>query len=591
MASRLPVAPPVTVLRYFSGAVRKHPWLVFFSLLGPIGLQLSVLATPWYLREFINLLVEPAGTIPESTFVHVIIIIAVLMTSAWAMRRLRGWTQIYLEVGVMAELTAGAYAGLLRHSHHFFASQFSGTLTRRITKYRDGFETLYDVLTMTLLPLTIFIGGATLVLGSRNLTLGVVFALWCVGVLWLQFKLAQWRQPMRELRSAEDSALVGAIADGITNKSAIQLFTGMRHEIERLTQVIGRWRAATLRSWIADENIWTVQGFLMIMLNAGMLYTAYLYWRQGLLTVGDFVLMQTYIAGTFDQIFNINRDLRRVYDALADAGEMVGILEMPPEVEDREHPEPLRQVHGEVKFIDVDFRYRNADTILEHFTLAIRAGEKVALVGPSGAGKSTITKLVLRLYDVTQGSVQIDRVDVREIAQESLRSAIAFVPQDPVLFHRTLRENIRYGRRDATDEEVLAAARKAHCHEFIERLPQQYETFVGERGVKLSGGERQRIAVARAILKDAPILVLDEATSSLDSESEALIQDAFDVLMKGKTVIAIAHRLSTIMHMDRIVVVEGGRIVDEGTHDELLARGGLYQKLWSIQAGGFLAEE
>jgi ABC-type multidrug transport system fused ATPase/permease subunit len=199
--------------------------------------------------------------------------------------------------------------------------------------------------------------------------------------------------------------------------------------------------------------------------------------------------------------------------------------------------------------------------------------------------------LVLRLYDVTQGSVQIDRIDVREIGQDTLRDAIAFVPQDPVLFHRTLMENIRYGRRDASDEEVYAAAREAHCHEFIARLPQGYDTFVGERGVKLSGGERQRIAVARAILKDAPILVLDEATSSLDSESEALIQDALDTLMQGKTVIAIAHRLSTIMHMDRIVVVEGGRIADEGTHDELLARGGLYQKLWNIQAGGFIADE
>jgi ABC-type multidrug transport system fused ATPase/permease subunit len=415
--------------------------------------------------------------------------------------------------------------------------------------------------------------------------------LWCAVVLWLQFKLAQWRQPMRELRTAEDSAVVGAIADAITNHPAIVLFSGGTHEIGRLAAVAARWRDATIRSWVADENIWTVQGLLMIMLNVGMLWGAYRYWAQGLLTVGDFVLIQTYVAGTFDQIFNINRDLRRVYDAFADAGEMVGILEMQPEVQDPKHPEKLGEAHGEVRFVDVDFGYRHAEPILSHFTLAIRGGEKVALVGPSGAGKSTITKLVLRLYDVTQGSVQIDRIDVREIGQDTLRDAIAFVPQDPVLFHRTLMENIRYGRRDASDEEVYAAAREAHCHEFIARLPQGYDTFVGERGVKLSGGERQRIAVARAILKDAPILVLDEATSSLDSESEALIQDALDTLMQGKTVIAIAHRLSTIMHMDRIVVVEGGRIADEGTHDELLARGGLYQKLWNIQAGGFIADE
>jgi ATP-binding cassette subfamily B protein len=280
-----------------------------------------------------------------------------------------------------------------------------------------------------------------------------------------------------------------------------------------------------------------------------------------------------------------------VYDAFADAGEMAGILERPLDVADPKTPVKLGIVRGEVSFDDVGFRYQGNQSVISDFSLTIRSGEKVALVGSSGAGKSTITKLLLRLFDVTSGSVKIDGIDVRDMAQDDLRAHIAFVPQDPVLFHRTLMDNIRYGRRDATDEEVIEAARKAHCHEFIERLSKGYETYVGERGVKLSGGERQRIAVARAILKNAPILVLDEATSSLDSESEALIQDALNVLMQGKTVIAIAHRLSTIMHMDRILVIEGGRIADQGTHQELLSREGLYQKLWNIQAGGFLVEE
>jgi ATP-binding cassette subfamily B protein len=266
-------------------------------------------------------------------------------------------------------------------------------------------------------------------------------------------------------------------------------------------------------------------------------------------------------------------------------------LERPLDVADPKAPVQLGTVRGEVSFDDVGFRYQGNQSVISDFSLTIRSGEKVALVGSSGAGKSTITKLLLRLFDVTSGSVKIDGIDVRDMAQDDLRAHIAFVPQDPVLFHRTLMDNIRYGRRDATDEEVIEAARKAHCHEFIERLSKGYETYVGERGVKLSGGERQRIAVARAILKNAPILVLDEATSSLDSESEALIQDALNVLMEGKTVIAIAHRLSTIMHMDRILVIEGGRIADQGTHQELLSREGLYQKLWNIQAGGFLVEE
>lgn len=588
---QIPIAPPQTVLRYFGRALRRHPWLVALSIIGPLGLQLAQLAAPWYLREFFDLLVQPAGSVPERAFISLIIVITALGLASWAMRRLRGWAVTYLETSVMQELIEEAFSGLLRHSHQFFSSQFSGTLTRRVTKYRDAYETLYDVLTMTLLPLMLFIGGAALVLASRNLVLGLGFALWCAGVLWMQFKLAQWRQPLREERTALDSAVVGALADAITNQSAIALFSGFRHEAQRLRGILEKWRAAIVRSWIADENIWAVQGLLMIGLNTAMLYGAYVYWTRGELTVGDFVLIQSYILGTFDQIFNINRDLRRVYDSFADAGEMVGILEKPHGVADPLHPARIPAVSGAVAFDDAGFAYQSQSPILRHFSLAIAPGEKVALVGPSGAGKSTITKLVLRLFDVSEGSVRIDGIDVRDMTQDDLRDIVAFVPQDPVLFHRSLLENIRYGRRDATDEEVFAAAREAHCHEFIVKLPQGYGTLVGERGVKLSGGERQRIAVARAILKDAPILVLDEATSSLDSESEALIQDALNRLMEGKTVIAIAHRLSTIMHMDRIVVIEGGQIADSGTHSELLRRPGLYQKLWNIQAGGFLGEE
>jgi ATP-binding cassette subfamily B protein len=221
--------------------------------------------------------------------------------------------------------------------------------------------------------------------------------------------------------------------------------------------------------------------------------------------------------------------------------------------------------------------------------LRVRSGEKVALVGPSGAGKSTIVKILFRFYEITRGKILIDGQDISRVTQESLRDQISLVPQEPILFHRTLRENIRYGRPGASDEEVVEAARQAHCHEFISGLDKGYDTYVGERGIKLSGGERQRVAIARAILKNAPILVLDEATSSLDSESEALIQDALRVLMRDKTVIVIAHRLSTIMQMDRIIVLENGTVADMGTHQELLrTEGGLYKKLWQLQAGGFL---
>jgi ATP-binding cassette, subfamily B, bacterial len=330
----------------------------------------------------------------------------------------------------------------------------------------------------------------------------------------------------------------------------------------------------------------------MLVIQVGLLWAATHLWLEGHLLVGDFVLVQAYLLTTFERLVSINRELRRFYDSFADASEMVALLELPREVPDVPDAPALGVEGGRIDFRDVSFAFnKKSEPVFERFSLSIREGEKVALVGPSGAGKSTVTRLLLRLYDVQSGLVEIDGQNVRAVSQDSLRENIAYVPQEPILFHRTLKENIRYGHRDATDEEVIEAARKAHCHEFIAALPAGYDTYVGERGVKLSGGERQRVAIARAILKNAPILILDEATSSLDSESEALIQDALDELMRGKTVIAIAHRLSTIMKMDRILVMDGGRIVAEGTHHELLNAGGLYEKLWNIQAGGFANEQ
>lgn len=326
-----------------------------------------------------------------------------------------------------------------------------------------------------------------------------------------------------------------------------------------------------------------------IAFNIVLIGGAIFYWQQGVLTVGDFMLIQMYVMGLMNRIWNVGRNIRQLYEAFAEATEMLDIIELTPDIVDKPDAKALAVSEGDIVFDRVRFAYHEGQNVLSDFDLHIAPHEKVALVGLSGAGKTTITKLLLRLYDIQDGAIRIDGQSIADVTQESVRRAIAFVPQEPVLFHRTLMENIRYGRAGATDEEVIAAAKQAHCYEFISHYPEGFETMVGERGVKLSGGERQRVAIARAILKNAPILVLDEATSSLDSESEHLIQDALTTLMEGKTVIAVAHRLSTVMKMDRIIVMEQGAVTLSGTHDALLSHEeNLYKKLWEIQAGGFL---
>ena len=313
---------------------------------------------------------------------------------------------------------------------------------------------------------------------------------------------------------------------------------------------------------------------------------------MGLVSVGVFTLIQFYFIDIGEKLWGITRVIRDLYQGYADSKEMVEILKLSHEIEDTKEAKPLpEKINGKIDFENVVFNFTNSRDVLSHITIHIEPGEKIALVGPSGAGKSTFVRLLLRFYNLTSGSISIDGQDIKNSTLESLRKNISFVPQDPVLFHRSLKENIRYGKENATDEEVIEAAKLAHCHEFISEFPKGYDTLVGERGVKLSGGERQRVAIARAMLKNSPILVLDEATSSLDSHSEGLIQEALEVLMKGKTVIVIAHRLSTIRKMDRILVLRDGKIIEEGRHDELSQKeGSLYAELWKLQAGGFLGE-
>lgn len=580
------------VLRRYIPETFKHPWLLLGAILSTLIMSAFELVTPLYLRNFFNTISHnEASPAVVQILLGLVLMIGFLYFGGLMVRRIQFVCVEFLEIPTRVRLYNQALTYLLQHSQHFFNTQFSGSLTRRISKYTDGFDSLWRELIYSLLPTALFILGSTAILYTRNHALGIILIVWIIVFLVFNFTVLRLRQPLRAARAEADSKIVGTLADIVSNQNTIALFSAVPHEGNILHQAVSMWRRAAIRTSVSINITWTLQDTLTLILEVALLYKAVLLWNQGLLAVGDFILIQSYLLITFGFLNSLNSTLRHVYDAFDNGGEMVAILNTPHEIQDVAGAKELKVSGGNVVFDAVDFRFHENRSILENLSVAIQGGQKVALVGPSGAGKSTITKLLLRLYDVKSGSITIDGHNISKVTQESLRNNIGFVPQEPILFHRTLMENIRYGKRDANDEEVIEAARLAHCHEFIAKLSQGYDTLVGERGVKLSGGERQRVAIARAILKDAPILILDEATSSLDSESEQYIQEALKVLMQGKTVLVIAHRLSTIMNMDRIVVIDDGRVEADGTHVQLLEQDGLYQKLWNIQAGGFITDE
>lgn len=566
--------------------------VVFFLVLVSLtatGLIESA-AIPLAYKHFFDIVGGQAHTAAAATaLIAIIVSVLVMNVARWVFRRMNDFGVTILETDGMEHLRRGAFRYLLRHSQNFFANTFTGSLVQRVNRLARAMERLIDTLVFTFIPLLITALSAIVVMWYTERPLAYVVAAWVVVFLGTNYAFSVWRLKYN-IRAAEaDSRATGTLADILTNNSAVTLFANFRDERERYDEVTGEQGRLTRFAWNVANVFDAVQAFLVLIAEFAIFYYAIPLWQEGLLTVGTLVLIQTYVIQLATRLWDFGRTVRTFYEIYADSKEMVEIMKLPHEITDTPGARELSVREGKVSFEDVSFDFGRERAVLDHVSLEIAGGEKIALVGASGAGKTTLVRLLLRLYDIENGRILIDGVSIRDVTLDSLHRNISLVPQDPILFHRTLRENIRYGRLDATDAEVEEAARMAHCDEFIAGLPLGYETYVGERGVKLSGGERQRVAIARAILKNAPILILDEATSSLDSHSEALIQDALDFLMRGKTALAIAHRLSTIRKMDRIIVLEGGRILEEGTHESLLRKKkSLYRDLWDLQAGGFI---
>lgn len=552
--------------------------------------QIVRIIVPLYYKDFFDVIgksVDP--NITASILVSIIIFILVLHLIDQMFWQSATYVYNSMQINVMSLLKQNAFNYLIHHSHTFFANNFSGSLVQKVGRFSRAFEVLTDSLAFNLMPLIVTVLGSIFVTWFIVPVFSIIIVVWVITFTIFSFYFSIWKLKYDEIVAEADSTTTGYLADSIMNNNSVSFFTGHEYESNSFKNVSDDQARKTLFSWRLGNFVDAVQVLLIAIVEFFVFYFAIKYWRVGTITIGTFVLGQTYIVGLAQQLWGFNRIIRNFYQGLADSKQMVEILVAKHEVEDLPNAKKLAVTKGEIVFNNIFFEFNKDKKILNNLNVTIKPGEKVAIVGHSGAGKTTLVRLIMRLYNLTSGSINIDGQDISKVTQDSLRENISFVPQDPILFHRTLLENIRYGCRDVTDEEVKEAARLAHCDEFINNLPLKYNTFVGERGIKLSGGERQRVAIARAILKKAPILIFDEATSSLDSYSESLIQDALKNLMSGCTTIVIAHRLSTVKKMDRIISMSDGVIVEDGTHDELSNKdSGLYKNLWDLQVSGFI---
>jgi ATP-binding cassette subfamily B protein len=476
------------------------------------------------------------------------------------------------------------------HSHSYFQDNFAGAIARKVSEVAESSLRLHDIIRFQIFFALIQLFINTAYMFAVDWVFGVGLILFMLGItLPLFIRMPIIRK--RALRFSDERAHVtGVLVDMLSNIPAVKFFSGLTHETSVHGSAAAEERkrdSKLIRTMIQIEDI---RRLCLILLGGGMTTLAILAWSEGIITVGEASTISSLSLMMAGTAWMLGGGIVQFVNEAGYISDALRITSAPHGIVDKSDAKPLATKEAAIDFNHVDFTF-GRHPVFKDLDIHISAGEKIALVGPSGAGKSTFVALLMRLYELDTGNISIAGQDISNVTQDSLRDHIAVIPQDTALFHRSLMENIRYGRRGATDDEVINAAKKAFAHDFIESLPEGYSTLVGERGIRLSGGQRQRIAIARAILKNAPILILDEATSALDSESERLIQNALDDLMVGKTVIAIAHRLSTISRMDRIIVLDKGQIAEAGSHEALLAQRGLYAKLWAMQSGGFLLEE
>lgn len=505
----------------------------------------------------------------------------------------RGVQYITIKTGpeIQNQIIREMFAYAEKNSFRFFQDNFSGTIASNISTIADNIFVMVTNIAPFLIRQTMQTTLALITMFFIHPLFSAVFAIWVVFFVMISLFCSKRIMSLSDVLAMSHSKLSGKITDSISNSNNVRLFSREQFEVNYLNgfldDVADKFRK---KEWFSLK-LSLVQGLSITLLIAVLLFVLIKLKMHNLVTVGDFAFILGLGLYVTEGVWYFMEQIHRLNDLIGHSNQSLRMIMIPQEITDSPQAKNIHVSNGEIVFQDVTFQYKRHNNLFENKSVLIKGGQRVGLVGFSGSGKTTFVNLIVRLFDLSSGVIKIDNQNIRQVTQQSLRENIGFIPQDPVLFHRSLMENIRYGKIDASDEEVIQAAIKAHAHEFISLTPDGYQSLVGERGIKLSGGQRQRISIARAILKNAPILILDEATSALDSVTEGYIQDSLRTLMQGKTVIVIAHRLSTLLEMDRILVFDKGKIIEEGTHQSLMSKQGMYSVLWNSQVGGFLLDE
>ena len=578
-------------LRVYWEEIRKDKKLFWsYTILLPINRVLFLVILPLLFSLIIQSLIqEPHNWEYPSLLLGIGILVSL---AALATSHIGHKLSYIHEERMITSLTERAMKSLMSHSDQFFASRKVGTLAGDVSSFSHSILEFMDQIYLHAIGIVVNFVASLIIIGFLAPALLAPLGLVTLLIIWSSLQSAARRGPIRNKRKTLMAKLNGTIADILGNQQIVRFFATEQRETQRVQTDREKIEKLTKK----EIDLVQIEGAKRqtILFSFQIITMAVCIWlySQNSISIAGLIFAVTYLGRLTSSLFEITPIIRLIEQAFLNASNITEILDQAPDVTDQKNATNLKITGGEVTFNKVNFTYNDNqnDSVLRDMTFTIPAGQRVGLAGQSGGGKTTLTKLVLRFADIQGGSIKIDGQDISKVTQQSLRSSIAYVPQEPYLFHRSLRDNVAYGKPNATDNEITESLKRANALEFVNQLPEGLDTIVGERGVKLSGGQRQRIAIARAIIKDAPILVLDEATSALDSESEKLIQDALEKLMKNRTSIVVAHRLSTISKLDRIIVLDKGSIIEDGSHTELLQKNGTYAKLWSHQSGGFIED-